>query len=236
MLKLGCTPAAWLIRLASSHFDMQESRLEPVRGEESSHLEDAVVIVALGELRCRGLVENERHIRMELQGRRGDGAGDRAFDGFGDGGGLGRAGGQQKDFAGFEDRADAHGDGAARAFFAGTEKLGVVVERLAAQDFEAHARGQAGGRFVEADVSVAANAEKLEVDAARGANALVILTDWDEFRRLDLDRLRSVMHSPIIIDGRNLFRPAQLEAAGFEYYSLGGGDVTPSSNGHRGPR
>src|SRR5437773_794387 len=84
---------------------MQESWLEPVRGEESSHLEDAVVIVALGELRCRGLVENERHIRMELQGRRGDGAGDGAFDGFGDGGGLGRAGGQQKDFARFEDRA-----------------------------------------------------------------------------------------------------------------------------------
>src|SRR5436309_2085262 len=72
------------------------------------------------------------------------------------------------------------------------------------------------------------------IDAARGANALVILTDWEEFRRLDLDRLRSVMRSPIIIDGRNLFRPAQLEAAGFEYYSLGRGDVTPGSNGHRG--
>ena len=72
------------------------------------------------------------------------------------------------------------------------------------------------------------------MDAARDANALVILTDWEEFRRLDLDRLRSVMRSPIIIDGRNLFRPAQLEAAGFEYYSLGRGDVTPGSNGHRG--
>jgi len=72
------------------------------------------------------------------------------------------------------------------------------------------------------------------IDAARDANALVILTDWEEFRRLDLDRLRSVMRSPIIIDGRNLFRPAQLEAAGFEYYSLGRGDVTPGSNGHRG--
>src|SRR6266699_1431795 len=168
------TPAAWLMRLASSPFRYQESRLEPVRGEESSHLEDAAVIVALGELRCRGLVENERHIRMELQGRRGDGAGDGAFDGLGDGGGLGRAGGQQKDFAGFEDRADAHSDGAARTFFVGTEKLGVVVERLAAQDFEACTRGETGCRLVEADVSVAANAEQLEVDAACGANRLLV--------------------------------------------------------------
>ena len=72
------------------------------------------------------------------------------------------------------------------------------------------------------------------MDAARDANALVILTDWDEFRCLDLDRLRSVMRSPIIIDGRNLFTPTQLEAAGFEYYSLGRGDVTPRSDQQRG--
>ena len=65
-------------------------------------------------------------------------------------------------------------------------------------------------------------------EAARGAHALVILTDWDEFRSLDLERLRSLMRTPIVIDGRNLFTPAKMQAAGFEYYSLGHGDVAPS--------
>jgi UDPglucose 6-dehydrogenase len=65
------------------------------------------------------------------------------------------------------------------------------------------------------------------LEAARGANALVVLTDWDEFRLLDLKLVRSVMRTPIIVDGRNLFAPEQIQSAGFEYYSLGHGDVTP---------
>ncbi|HEX9247749.1 MAG TPA: UDP binding domain-containing protein, partial [bacterium] len=55
--------------------------------------------------------------------------------------------------------------------------------------------------------------------------ALVILTDWDEFRSVDLERLRPVMRAPLVIDGRNLFEPAQMRAHGFEYYSLGRGDA-----------
>src|SRR5205814_2692672 len=54
-------------------------------------------------------------------------------------------------------------------------------------------------------------------EAARGADALVILTDWEEFRSLDLDRVRSLMRTPIVVDGRNLFEPARMRAAGFEY-------------------
>ena len=71
------------------------------------------------------------------------------------------------------------------------------------------------------------------LDAVRDANAMVILTDWDEFASMDLERVHSLMRTPIIIDGRNLFMPAQLQAAGFEYYSLGHGDVTPSSDQRR---
>ena len=67
------------------------------------------------------------------------------------------------------------------------------------------------------------------LEAVRGANALVVLTDWDEFRLLDLKLVRSLMRTPIIVDGRNLFTPAEIQAAGFEYYSLGHGDVTPSA-------
>ena len=61
-------------------------------------------------------------------------------------------------------------------------------------------------------------------EAAQDADALVILTDWDEFRSLDWGGVRSLMRNPIIVDGRNLFEPARMQAAGFEYYSLGRGD------------
>ncbi len=62
-------------------------------------------------------------------------------------------------------------------------------------------------------------------EAARGADALVILTEWDEFRSLHWDRLRSLMRSPVIVDGRNLFDLAAMQERGFEYYTLGRGDV-----------
>ena len=61
-------------------------------------------------------------------------------------------------------------------------------------------------------------------EAAQDAHALVILTEWDEFRSLDWGGVRALMHNPIIVDGRNLFEPARMQAAGFEYYSLGRGD------------
>jgi len=64
--------------------------------------------------------------------------------------------------------------------------------------------------------------------AAENAHALVILTEWEEVTSLDLARIRSLMRSPIIVDGRNLFNPVEMRERGFEYYSLGRGDVTIS--------
>ena len=61
----------------------------------------------------------------------------------------------------------------------------------------------------------------LAYDAARGAHALLFLTEWDEFRQLDLVQVRNLMEVPILVDGRNLFAPAQARAAGFEYISIG---------------
>ena len=64
--------------------------------------------------------------------------------------------------------------------------------------------------------------------AADGADALLILTDWEEFAELDLERLRSLLHYPIVIDGRNLYSPERMAAAGFIYSSIGRPDVLPS--------
>jgi UDPglucose 6-dehydrogenase len=58
-------------------------------------------------------------------------------------------------------------------------------------------------------------------DAVKGADALGIVTEWNEFRRPDLARVRSLMRSPVIFDGRNLFAPAQMKESGFTYYSIG---------------
>ena len=58
-------------------------------------------------------------------------------------------------------------------------------------------------------------------EAARGADALLILTEWEEFANLDLNRLQEELRYPIIIDGRNLYDPEVMAAQGFTYYSIG---------------
>jgi UDPglucose 6-dehydrogenase len=58
-------------------------------------------------------------------------------------------------------------------------------------------------------------------EAARGADALLILTEWEEFASLDLARLRRELKYPIVIDGRNLYDPDVMAIQGFTYYSMG---------------
>lgn len=58
-------------------------------------------------------------------------------------------------------------------------------------------------------------------EAAAGADALIVCTEWNEFRSPDFDRLRSALRRPLIFDGRNVFSPAQMRQHGFQYYSVG---------------
>jgi UDPglucose 6-dehydrogenase len=58
-------------------------------------------------------------------------------------------------------------------------------------------------------------------EAASGADALLILTEWEEFSHLDLNRLNQILKYPIVIDGRNLYDPEVMAAHGFTYYSVG---------------
>jgi UDPglucose 6-dehydrogenase len=58
-------------------------------------------------------------------------------------------------------------------------------------------------------------------EAARGTHALLLLTEWDEFRHLDFERLRDEMEVPIILDGRNLYDPETIREHGFEYLCMG---------------
>jgi UDPglucose 6-dehydrogenase len=58
-------------------------------------------------------------------------------------------------------------------------------------------------------------------DALKGADAVVIVTEWNEFRQLDFARARTLMKAPVMVDLRNIYDPAELAAAGFDYWSVG---------------
>jgi len=58
-------------------------------------------------------------------------------------------------------------------------------------------------------------------EAADGADAVALVTEWNEFKFLNLERLRSVMRRPLVFDGRNVWEPERMRRLGFEYHSIG---------------
>ena len=89
---------------------------------------------------------------------------------------------------------------------------------------------RAGARVKAFDPAGTLEAEKLLSDVefvsgpyfcAENADVLAIITEWNEFRALDLDRIKSVMRSPTIVDLRNIYSPEEMAAAGFDYTSVG---------------
>lgn len=65
-------------------------------------------------------------------------------------------------------------------------------------------------------------------EACEGADAVLLLTEWDEFRAVDLQRVAKLMELPILLDGRNLIDPGMARSAGLECISMGRGDATPA--------
>jgi len=63
--------------------------------------------------------------------------------------------------------------------------------------------------------------------ALKDTDALLILTDWDEFKGADLDKVKENMRLPIIIDGRDIYQPKGMKKKGFEYYSIGRENFDP---------
>lgn len=61
----------------------------------------------------------------------------------------------------------------------------------------------------------------INYDALNGADALLIATEWNEFRRPNFERMKSLLKSPVIFDGRNIYNPAEMKRLGFEYFSIG---------------
>jgi UDPglucose 6-dehydrogenase len=64
-------------------------------------------------------------------------------------------------------------------------------------------------------------------EAAAGADAVVLVTEWNEFKFLNLERLRAAMRRPVIFDGRNVWEPERMRRLGFEYHSIGRKPIVP---------
>jgi UDPglucose 6-dehydrogenase len=60
-------------------------------------------------------------------------------------------------------------------------------------------------------------------EVAEGSDALAIITEWNEFKQLDMIRIRSLMKQPVIVDGRNIYDPALMTEMGFVYRGFGRG-------------
>ena len=94
-----------------------------------------------------------------------------------------------------------------------------------------------GGRVVAHDPAAAAQARRilgdavelraLAYDALEGADALLIHTEWNPYRRPDFARMRGLMRQPVVLDGRNLYAPAAMGDLGFEYRSVGRAFAAP---------
>jgi len=96
-----------------------------------------------------------------------------------------------------------------------------IIERLLARGVTVKAydpaaapvaRGIFGDRITLCDKSY---------DALNGADALAVVTEWNEFREPDFAKMQSLMKAPVVFDGRNLYSPEQMRALGFTYFSIG---------------
>jgi UDPglucose 6-dehydrogenase len=58
-------------------------------------------------------------------------------------------------------------------------------------------------------------------EAAKGTHAIAIITEWDEFKNVNLQEIKKLMITPIIVDGRNIFEPKKVRELGFLYFSMG---------------
>jgi UDPglucose 6-dehydrogenase len=70
-------------------------------------------------------------------------------------------------------------------------------------------------------------------EAARGSDGVVILTEWNQFRSLGLDRLRELLRRPVMVDLRNIYQPEKMAAAGFDYVSVGRPRCSADDSGDR---
>ena len=96
-----------------------------------------------------------------------------------------------------------------------------IVERLLAGGARVQAYDPEAGKVARGLFGSRIHLAEKSYDALKGADALAVVTEWNEFREPDFPRMRKLMRSPVIFDGRNIYNPEQMQAHGFSYFSIG---------------
>lgn len=98
-----------------------------------------------------------------------------------------------------------------------------IIKNLLASGAAVHAHDPVANEGAKALFGSSVTLFDNNYDALEGADALVIVTEWNEFRRPNFERMKALMKTPVIFDGRNIYSPAHVEGLGFLYYGVGRG-------------
>jgi UDPglucose 6-dehydrogenase len=96
-----------------------------------------------------------------------------------------------------------------------------IIERLLARGATVKAYDPAAAPVAKAIFGHRIAVCDKSYDALTGADALAIVTEWNEFREPDFDRMRALLKAPVVFDGRNIYSPEHMRALGFTYFSIG---------------
>ncbi len=96
-----------------------------------------------------------------------------------------------------------------------------IIERLLSAGAKVRAYDPAAGPVAKRIFDTRIALCEHSYDALAGADALAIVTEWNEFREPDFDKMRTLLKSPVVFDGRNIYAPEHMRALGFTYFSIG---------------
>ena len=96
-----------------------------------------------------------------------------------------------------------------------------IIERLLARGAAVRAYDPAAGPVARRLFGDRITLCEKSYEALAGADALAIVTEWNEFREPDFDRMRALLKAPVVFDGRNIYSPEHMRALGFTYFSIG---------------
>jgi len=96
-----------------------------------------------------------------------------------------------------------------------------IIDALLAEGVQLHLHDPAANGEMQKRYGDRARFFDNNYDALEGVDALVLVTEWNEFRRPDFDRMKSLMKQPVVFDGRNIYDPARIRDKGFVYYGIG---------------
>ena len=97
----------------------------------------------------------------------------------------------------------------------------VMIRELLSAGAKVRAHDPIANSLVEAIFGVKVEFFGNAYDALKDADALLVATEWNEFRRPDFAKMKKLMNKPVILDGRNIYNPKEMKEKGFEYYSIG---------------